>query len=76
MNLNTRMNRLIDRMGDFLASYPGALPLLGLLSIIANFILQIVPGPNAGWVVASNLFLHLGLIITIIGLLLVRPIKG
>jgi hypothetical protein len=46
--------------------------LIGLGLIILNLILQIMPGPGGGWIVDSNLFLHLGLVVSLIGLLLVR----
>ncbi|MDX1615773.1 MAG: hypothetical protein R3300_15780 [Candidatus Promineifilaceae bacterium] len=67
------MNRLVDRAGDFLAERPGALPLFGCGLILLNFLLQIVPGQDV-WIVASDLFLHLGLLTAIVGLLLIRPL--
>ncbi|MCA9936591.1 MAG: hypothetical protein H6662_11195 [Ardenticatenaceae bacterium] len=74
MSFDERMNRFLDWLSDFFAQYPGVLPILGLLLIVLNFILQIFPGPNSGWFVESNFCLHLGLIIAMIGFLLVRPI--
>ena len=74
MNFDERINKFLDRLSDFFAHYPGVLPIVGLLLIVLNFILQIFPGPNGGWVVESNLCLHLGLILGMIGFLLVRPI--
>ncbi len=62
------MSRLIDRMSEFLAHRKGLLPLSGLLLVLLNLILQFVaPG---SWIVTSNLFLHLGVIVAIFGLLL------
>lgn len=66
------MNQFLDWLGDFLEKRRGLLPLIGLGLIILNLILQIMPGPGGGWIVDSNLFLHLGLVISLIGLLLVR----
>lgn len=66
------MNRFLDWLGDFLSERGGLLPLLGLGLIIVNLILQIMPGPGSGWLVDSNLFLHVGLIVSIFGLLLIR----
>lgn len=66
------MNQFIDWLGDFLENRRGLLPLIGLGLIILNLILQIVPGPGAGWLVDSNLFLHLGLVVSLIGVLLIR----
>ncbi|MCB9422176.1 MAG: hypothetical protein H6667_20405 [Ardenticatenaceae bacterium] len=66
------MNRFLDWLGDFLEKRRGLLPLIGLGLIVLNLILQIVPGPGSGWIVDSNLFLHLGLIVSLIGILLIR----
>ncbi|GAB4277499.1 MAG: hypothetical protein Kow0080_28530 [Candidatus Promineifilaceae bacterium] len=70
------MNELIDKIGDFLAEKPGLLPLVGVLLVVVNFILQIFPGPGSGWFVDSNVLLHLGIVVALIGLLLVRPLSG
>ncbi len=66
------MNRFLDWMGDFFSERGGLLPLLGLGLIVINLILQIVPGPGSGWLVDSNLFLHVGLISSLLGILLIR----
>ncbi len=65
------MNDFLDRVSEFISKYPGFLPLLGLVLIILNLILQIFPG---SWFVDRNILLHLGLIISLIGLLIVRPL--
>lgn len=65
------MNEQVERINAFLAGKPGVLPLVGLGLIVLNFFLQLFPGPEV-WIVRSNLFLHLGLIVSIIGLLLVN----
>lgn len=70
--IDDAVNRIVDQISDLLAGKPGFLPLLGLAFILINFILQFFPGAGV-WVVDSNLLLHLGLIMTIIGLLLIRP---
>lgn len=71
--MDERISRLIDRIGDFLAAKPGALPLVGLGLILLNLILKVIPGPGL-WIVDSDLFLHLGLITAIVGILLIRPL--
>lgn len=68
------MNELVERLNDFFATRPGLLPLLGVGLVIINLLLQIFPGPGSGWLVDSNLFLHLGVIVSVIGLLLVRAL--
>ena len=61
------MNKMLDKVSEFLAPRKGLLPLIGILLVIANFILQFLP---IGWIRDSNLFLHLGLVIAIFGLML------
>ena len=65
------MNEFIDKLGDFISKYPGLLPLVGIGLIILNWILQFFPG---NWLVDSNFFLHLGLVISLIGILVIRPL--
>lgn len=67
------MNRFVDKAADFLAKRPGLLPIVGIGLILVNFLLQIIPG-SGNWVVDANLLLHLGLIISILGLLLIRAL--
>lgn len=62
-----KINRLMDRISNFLAARKGLLPLLGLFLVVVNYILQFFP---LGWVAESNLFLHVGLVLAIIGFLL------
>ncbi|MFN2153533.1 MAG: hypothetical protein ACK2T5_18165 [Anaerolineales bacterium] len=60
-----RFNQFLDRISDYLAHRKGLLPSLGILLIILNWILQLIPG--LGWLASSNSFLHLGIILAIIG---------
>ncbi len=62
------MSRLLDRLSDYLSRRKGLLPLIGLLLIALNLIFQFVLPP--GWLVSSNLFLHVGLIVAILGLMI------
>ena len=69
------MNNLLDTLGNFIGKRPGLLPLVGLVLILLNLILQITPGPGSGWFVDSNLLLHVGVVTSIIGILLIRVLK-
>jgi len=63
------ISNLLDLASDFFAHRKGLLPLLGLALIFINLILvSLLPAGN--YLVTSNLFLHLGLFIAIIGLML------
>jgi hypothetical protein len=61
------MNKLLDRISEFLAPRKGLLPLIGIVFIIINFIFQFLPFP---WLRSTNLFLHMGIIIAIFGFML------
>jgi len=65
------MNKLIDKLSHFFGKYPGLLPIVGLVLIILNLLLQPFQG---SWIVESNLFLHIGLITRLIGILLIKPL--
>lgn len=62
------LSKAIDRLSDYFAHRKGLLPLIGLSLIIVNLILQFVLLPN--WLTQSNLLLHVGLVIAILGLML------
>jgi hypothetical protein len=63
-----KFNQSLDRLSDYLAHRKGLLPAIGLFLIILNLILQFIP--QTGWLVQSNFFLHLGIILAIIGFML------
>jgi hypothetical protein len=62
------MSRLVDWLSEFLARRKGLLPLIGIVLIVLNLIFQFVLPP--GWLVSSNLLLHLGLVVAILGLMI------
>jgi len=62
------ISRSLDFLSEWLAHRKGLLPILGLMLILANLILQFLY-PNS-WLTETNLCLHVGLIIAIIGFLL------
>jgi len=62
------LSRLIDRASEYFAHRKGLLPFLGMVLIIINYFLPFIFGLN--WVTGSNLFLHVGVLIAIFGLML------
>lgn len=62
------LSDLLDWASPFFAHRKGLLPLVGIALILINLVLQFFPG--TGWLVESNLFLHLGAIVAILGVLL------
>ena len=62
-----RISRFVDRLSGFFSHRKGLLPILGMLLIMINFLFRLVP---LGWLTQTDFFLHLGLIITILGFML------
>ena len=62
------LSRLVDTASNYFARRKGLLPLLGIVLVIINFILPFIFGLNV--ITGSNLFLHLGVIVAIFGLML------
>ncbi len=65
--MEKRFSLMLDDLSEFLARRKGLLPIIGILLIVVNFLFQIIP---AGWISTSNLFLHLGIIVAVLGFML------
>lgn len=63
------ISKLLDWFSNFLAHRKGLLPLIGIALVIINLLLQFI-FPLGHWLPASNLFLHLGVVIAIFGMML------
>jgi hypothetical protein len=62
------ISRLLDFLSNYLAHRKGLLPIIGMVFIIINLLLAFIfPG---SFIVSANLFLHIGLLIAIFGLML------
>ena len=62
------LNRLLDFLSEYLAHRKGLLPMMGLVLVLVNGILQFIPGDL--WLAETNLLLHLGIVLAILGFLL------
>ena len=60
-------NRMLDRLSDFLAARKGLLPMLGMLLVVLNFVARLT---LTGWLTESDVLLHLGVVLAILGFLL------
>ena len=63
------ISRLLDWLSNFLAHRKGLLPLFGIGLVIFNYILYFF-FPFGHWLTATNLFLHVGVIVAIFGVML------
>jgi hypothetical protein len=63
-----KFNQALDVLSEFLARRKGLLLIVGILLVIVNAILRFFPG--LGWVVQLDLFLHLGIVVALVGVLL------
>ncbi len=63
------LSKLVDLASEYFAHRKGLLPIIGLMLIILNLLLVIVL-PATSPLAETNFFLHLGLIIALIGIML------
>jgi len=62
---------LLKRVSNFLARWPGLPILLGIALVILNFLLQFFSAlPVVGWFADRAFFLHLGVFVGLLGVLL------
>ena len=59
---------LLDRLSEFLAKRRGLPTMIAILLVIVNLILQFLPGLE--WLARTNLLLHIGVIVGLLGILL------
>jgi hypothetical protein len=64
------LSKLVDKASNYFAHRKGLLPLIGIVLVIVNFILPFLGLSLDSFLVASNLFLHLGVIVAIFGMML------
>ena len=68
--LDAWLSRLLDGISDYVSAHRGVPVLLGVLLVVLNYILLIIPGVQLGFVETTNLLLHLGVIVGLLGVLL------
>jgi hypothetical protein len=63
------LSKHLDSASDFFAHRKGLLPLVGIGLVLLNLVL-VLALPPASFLVVSNLFMHLGIIVGLFGLML------
>ena len=67
-----RLSKFLDVLSEYLAARKGLLPLVGIVLIVANLVVKLILGESI--LSESDLFLHLGVIIAILGFMLARAL--
>ena len=65
--MGQKLNQFLDFLSESLAQRKGLLLIVAILLVITNYILQFVPG--AGWIAQTGLFLHLGILLGLVGVM-------
>jgi hypothetical protein len=68
--LDALLSKIIDRISDYVSEHRGVPVLIGVLLVVLNYVLLIIPGVQLGFVETTNLLLHIGVIVGLIGVLL------
>jgi len=65
-------SELLKRVSDFLARVPGLPVIVAIGLVTLNFVFQLLPAtwPVVGWLARTDLFLHVGVILGFLGILL------
>jgi len=63
-----KFSQLLDQLSDYFAHRKGLLPIMGIVLVILNWVLQFIPGLEG--FAGTNSLLHLGVIVAIIGIML------
>jgi hypothetical protein len=69
--MSEKLSAFLDDASEYLAARKGLLPLIGIVLVLFNLVFQIFP---VGWLTTSNLFLHIGIIVAVLGFLLARAL--
>ena len=64
--------KIMKQVSEFLARLPGLPVMIAIGLAVLGFVLQLLPGdwPVIGWLAQTDLFLYVGVIIGLLGILL------
>ncbi|HTP08725.1 MAG TPA: hypothetical protein VMP08_10765 [Anaerolineae bacterium] len=68
--LDTLLSKVLDGISDYVSAHRGVPVLIGVLLVVLNYVLLIIPGVQLGFVETTNLLLHVGVIVGLLGVLL------
>ena len=61
------ISNILDQASNFFANRKGLLPIIGIVMVIINFLFNLF---FPGWISQTDLFLHIGIIVITIGMML------
>ena len=68
--LDALFSKLLDRISDYIAAHRGMPILFAVLLVVLNYVLRVIPDTQLGFVESTDLLLHLGVLIGLLGVLL------
>jgi hypothetical protein len=68
--MDSAFSRWLDRISDYIAAHRGVPILLAVGLVVLNYILRMIPGTQLGFVESTDLFLHLAVVVGLLGVLL------
>jgi hypothetical protein len=68
--LDAWMSRMLDRISDYVSGHRGVPVLIGVLLVILNYLLRLLPDTQLGFIESTDLLLHLGVMVGLLGVLL------
>lgn len=63
-----KFSQLLDKLSDYFAHRKGLLPMLGIVLILLNWVMQFFPGMYG--FAETNTLLHFGTILAVLGIML------
>jgi ABC-type amino acid transport system permease subunit len=68
--LDALLSKILDGISDYVSAHRGVPVLIGVLLVVLNYLLLVIPGIQLGFVETTNLLLHVGVIVGLLGVLL------
>ncbi len=68
--LDVWTSKVIDSISDYVSGHRGVPVLIGVLLVILNYVLRLIPETQLGFVESTDLLLHVGIIVGLLGILL------
>ena len=68
--LDTWVSKLLDGVSDYVSGHRGVPVLIAVLLVILNYLLRLIPDIQLGFVESTDLLLHVGVVLGLVGILL------